>query len=143
MVIGQTGQLTEGGWLVAPLALAPGLAFVVRGTVSAGAFGGRLTRPAYFMPLRGDIAIAAGGEKNQRERVCDAQVYSGLLQGAAGNQNEARRFLELFKFHAVNSGSGSSGAIFAEIRCARYFRAAPTNDRNSGCGSRGFDLNSG
>jgi protein-L-isoaspartate(D-aspartate) O-methyltransferase len=45
-------QLANGGRLVAPLALAPGLAFVVRGTVTAGVFDGRLTRPAYFMPLR-------------------------------------------------------------------------------------------
>ncbi len=47
-------QLTEGGLILAPLALAPGLAFVVRGTVRAGVFRGRLTRAAYFMPLRAE-----------------------------------------------------------------------------------------
>jgi protein-L-isoaspartate O-methyltransferase len=48
-------QLARGGLLVAPLELAPGLAYLVRGgpAVSGGwAFEGRLTRPAYFMPLR-------------------------------------------------------------------------------------------
>jgi protein-L-isoaspartate(D-aspartate) O-methyltransferase len=47
-------QLTDGGVLVAPVVLAPGLAFVVRGSVQGGLFCGGLTRGAYFMPLRGD-----------------------------------------------------------------------------------------
>jgi protein-L-isoaspartate(D-aspartate) O-methyltransferase len=47
-------QLANGGQLLAPLALAPGLAYVVRGTVSAGVLEGRLTRAAYFMPLRAE-----------------------------------------------------------------------------------------
>ena len=48
------GQLTEGGLFLAPLALAPGLAYLVRGTVREGVFDGRLTRAAYFMPLRAE-----------------------------------------------------------------------------------------
>jgi protein-L-isoaspartate O-methyltransferase len=47
-------QLAPAGVLIAPLALAPGLAFVIRGTVSDGEFDGRLTRAAYFMPLRSE-----------------------------------------------------------------------------------------
>jgi protein-L-isoaspartate(D-aspartate) O-methyltransferase len=47
-------QLTQGGLLLAPLVLGPGLSFVVRGTVKGGVFHGRLTRPAYFMPLRAE-----------------------------------------------------------------------------------------
>jgi protein-L-isoaspartate(D-aspartate) O-methyltransferase len=47
-------QLAEGGLLLAPLDLAPGLAFLVCGTCRDGVFEGRLTRPAYFMPLRGE-----------------------------------------------------------------------------------------
>lgn len=47
-------QLAEGGLLLAPLALAPGLAYVVCGTVNRGVFHGRLTRAAYFMPLRAE-----------------------------------------------------------------------------------------
>jgi len=39
-------QLAERGLLLAPLALAPGLAFVVRGSVANGVFHGRLTRAA-------------------------------------------------------------------------------------------------
>jgi protein-L-isoaspartate(D-aspartate) O-methyltransferase len=45
-------QLAPGGLLLAPLELAPGLAYLVRGTCEEGVFRGRLTRPAYFMPLR-------------------------------------------------------------------------------------------
>jgi protein-L-isoaspartate(D-aspartate) O-methyltransferase len=47
-------QLADRGLILAPLALAPGLAYVVRGTVTAGVFQGRLTRAAYFMPLRAE-----------------------------------------------------------------------------------------
>jgi protein-L-isoaspartate(D-aspartate) O-methyltransferase len=47
-------QLAEGGLLLAPLDLAPGLAYLVCGTCREGVFEGRLTRPAYFMPLRGE-----------------------------------------------------------------------------------------
>jgi protein-L-isoaspartate(D-aspartate) O-methyltransferase len=51
-------QLAPGGLLVAPLELAPGLAYLLRGGLVSGPgrfrFEGRLTRPAYFMPLRGE-----------------------------------------------------------------------------------------
>jgi protein-L-isoaspartate O-methyltransferase len=45
-------QVRDGGMVLAPLALAPGLACTVRGNVCGGVFDGRLVRPAYFMPLR-------------------------------------------------------------------------------------------
>jgi protein-L-isoaspartate(D-aspartate) O-methyltransferase len=47
-------QLADEGLLLVPLDLAPGLAYLVRGTGRDGVFEGRLTRPAYFMPLRGE-----------------------------------------------------------------------------------------
>jgi protein-L-isoaspartate(D-aspartate) O-methyltransferase len=47
-------QLADGGVLVAPVVLAPGLAFVVRGQVRHGVLVGNLTRSAYFMPLRAE-----------------------------------------------------------------------------------------
>jgi protein-L-isoaspartate(D-aspartate) O-methyltransferase len=47
-------QTADGGVVQAPLALAPGLAFVVQGRVHGGTFEGRLTRPAYFMALRAE-----------------------------------------------------------------------------------------
>jgi protein-L-isoaspartate(D-aspartate) O-methyltransferase len=47
-------QLADRGLLLAPLILAPGVAYVVRGTVTEGIFHGRLTRAAYFMPLRAE-----------------------------------------------------------------------------------------
>jgi len=47
-------QMNDGGVLVAPMVLSPGLALVVRGEVHQGTFCGGLTRGAYFMPLRGE-----------------------------------------------------------------------------------------
>jgi protein-L-isoaspartate(D-aspartate) O-methyltransferase len=47
-------QLKPNGQLVAPLAVAPGLSYVVCGGAEAGVFTGRLTRGAYFMPLRAE-----------------------------------------------------------------------------------------
>lgn len=47
-------QTTKGGRIVTPLALAPGLAFIAAGEVRDGVFTGRLTRPAYFVPLRSE-----------------------------------------------------------------------------------------
>jgi protein-L-isoaspartate(D-aspartate) O-methyltransferase len=65
-------QLAEGGLVLAPLALAPGLAYVLRGTVSAGVFHGRLTRAAYFMPLR--------AEQEAGVAEADAGSFAGPLQ---------------------------------------------------------------
>lgn len=45
-------QLAQGGLLQAPLDFAPGLAWIVQGTVTEGRFLGSLTRAAFFMPLR-------------------------------------------------------------------------------------------
>ncbi|HTU92843.1 MAG TPA: protein-L-isoaspartate O-methyltransferase [Gemmataceae bacterium] len=51
-------QLADGGLLLAPIDVAPGLAYLVCGSCRAGVFEGRLTRPAYFMPLRGETQRA-------------------------------------------------------------------------------------
>ncbi|HZV05966.1 MAG TPA: rRNA adenine N-6-methyltransferase family protein [Gemmataceae bacterium] len=53
-------QLSADGLLLVPLDLAPGLAFLVRGTCRGGVFDGRLTRPAYFMPLRDEMEGGRG-----------------------------------------------------------------------------------
>jgi protein-L-isoaspartate(D-aspartate) O-methyltransferase len=45
-------QLGPDGLVLAPLDLAPGLAYLACGTARAGCFDGRLIRAAYFMPLR-------------------------------------------------------------------------------------------
>jgi len=58
-------QLAPGGRLLAPLALAPGLAFVVCGGVSGGTFEGRLTRAAFFMPLRAEGEAGAVASESQ------------------------------------------------------------------------------
>jgi protein-L-isoaspartate O-methyltransferase len=99
-------QLADRGLILAPLALAPGLAFVVRGTVTEGVFHGRLTRAAYFMPLRteGETGpsdaddLVPGGELRQlpapwagwfdRKRgrgtwlgFCQSLAFFGLVRG--------------------------------------------------------------
>jgi hypothetical protein len=51
------GEVHEGGMVLAPLALAPGLACTVRGHVHGGVFEGSLVRPAYFMPLREEEGV--------------------------------------------------------------------------------------
>jgi hypothetical protein len=56
-------QLSEGGILIIPLAFAPGLAYVMRGTLSGGLFVGQLTRPAYFMPLRSEEEALSSREE--------------------------------------------------------------------------------
>jgi protein-L-isoaspartate(D-aspartate) O-methyltransferase len=65
-------QLAPDGLLLAPLALAPGLAYLVRGTVRGGVFHGRLTRAAYFMPLR--------GEHDAGPPAADDPTFAGQLQ---------------------------------------------------------------
>jgi len=66
-------QLNEGGMLLAPLVLAPGLAFVVRGTVRGRILEGGLTRAAYFMPLRGEADTGLADP--------DLASFPGDLQG--------------------------------------------------------------
>jgi protein-L-isoaspartate(D-aspartate) O-methyltransferase len=58
-------QLSPGGLLLVPLNLAPGLSFVVRGTKNGGCFCGQLTRPAFFMSLRGENEAAPARQASQ------------------------------------------------------------------------------
>src|SRR5205085_6850771 len=74
------------GLLLAPLTLAPGLAYVVRGSVTEGIFHGRLTRAAYFMPLR------AEGETGPSELEVDLPVGEmRRLSAPWGNLFDRRR----------------------------------------------------
>ena len=59
-------QLSPDGILLAPLAQAPGLAFVACGRVVQGVFEGQLTRPAYFMPLRDEGTTGPGDADGPR-----------------------------------------------------------------------------
>jgi lipoprotein NlpI len=54
-----------------------------------------------------DIAKSVTGEKLQGERVCEAQVYLGLLQLSAGDKNEARN---LFKSAVADCPPGVAEA---------------------------------
>jgi protein-L-isoaspartate(D-aspartate) O-methyltransferase len=55
-------QSADGGVVEVPLALAPGLAYLARGTVTGGQFEGTLTRPAYFIALRSEHESDGEGE---------------------------------------------------------------------------------
>jgi protein-L-isoaspartate(D-aspartate) O-methyltransferase len=74
-------QLAAGGLLLAPLALAPGLAYLIRGTVREGVFHGRLTRAAYFMPLRAERET---GAEDEPEEPAFAGSYQTLRAPWAG-----------------------------------------------------------
>jgi lipoprotein NlpI len=62
----------------------------------------------------GDVAIAAPDEKARAERVCEAQVYLGLLQLGAGDKAEARK---LFSAATADCPAGTSAA--AELAIAK------------------------
>ena len=62
----------------------------------------------------GDIAMSAEGEKTRRERVCDAQVYFGLLQLTAGDKGEARKLL-----NAAVADCPAGAAEAAELAVAK------------------------
>ncbi len=123
-------QLADRGLLLAPLALAPGLSYVVRGTVTAGVFHGRLTRAAYFMPLRsegeagatdapripptGDLrglpAPWAGWFERRRSRLnwlgfCQALAFYGWLRGLGVH------------YRVTAEGQASFGVSDAEALC--------------------------
>jgi protein-L-isoaspartate(D-aspartate) O-methyltransferase len=55
-------QTVDGGLVLAPVALAPGLSYVICAEVVEGVFHGRLTRPAYFMPLRDEDQMGSDEE---------------------------------------------------------------------------------
>ncbi len=67
-------QTVEGGRILAPLELAPGLAYTVCGRVVNRDFQGRLTRPAYFMPLRDETP-----EEGQLARASTGRPRTGRL----------------------------------------------------------------
>lgn len=61
-------QLAPGGLLQVPLDLAPGLAWLMQGEAPDGVFRGRLTRAAFFMPLRDE------GDPGRDRNVPDAPL---------------------------------------------------------------------
>jgi len=73
-------QVRGGGLVLAPLALAPGLAYIARGSVRSGVFHGRLTRPAYFMPLRAE-GENGNGENGRPPPVAEMQSVRAPWSG--------------------------------------------------------------
>jgi protein-L-isoaspartate(D-aspartate) O-methyltransferase len=89
-------QLAEDGLLLVPLDLAPGLAYLVRGTCRDGIFEGRLIRPAYFMPLRGE-------EEAGRD---NAPISSGLLPAPDPLPSVAAPWADWAERRVSSSGPG-------------------------------------
>jgi protein-L-isoaspartate O-methyltransferase len=82
-------QLSDGGLVQAPLVLASGLAYVVQGTVRSGWFEGRLTRPAYFMPLRQEDEVGRPAESSPVQQLPPPE---GLEVAAAPWDDWGRKF---------------------------------------------------
>jgi protein-L-isoaspartate(D-aspartate) O-methyltransferase len=74
------GQLKDAGMLLAPCNLAPGLSFLVRGTSRNGRFEGHLTRPAYFLPLRGEPQPLGTVETGDAALELDFGSFPGTFQ---------------------------------------------------------------
>jgi protein-L-isoaspartate(D-aspartate) O-methyltransferase len=123
-------QLGPRGLLLAPLVFGPGLAYLVRGAVSEGVFHGRLTRAAYFMPLRTE------GETGPSD--VSSLPPSGELQalGAPWAGWFDRR--RLFRVHWL--GFSHSLAFFALLRgLSIHYRLQEDNQPSFGV-SMGDDL---
>ena len=67
----------------------------------------------------GDIAMANSGDKSKMERVCDAQVYLGLLQLAAGDKNEAGKLFRAAVADCPTAGSQAIEPTVAKLELKR------------------------
>jgi protein-L-isoaspartate(D-aspartate) O-methyltransferase len=113
-------QLTPGGLLLAPLMLAPGLAYVVRGSVTQGVFDGRLLRTAYFMPLRCETET---GRETDDEPALAGQPRAetapwAFCFGRRRGRHGWLRFIQAVAFYAwlrglqIHYASQDHGAVF-------------------------------
>ncbi|HEY1860874.1 MAG TPA: methyltransferase domain-containing protein [Gemmataceae bacterium] len=100
-------QTVDGGLVLAPLVLASGLAYIARGSVCAGVFEGRLTRTAWFLPLRGEQELG----RNQ-DAIALPLISSTTLAAPWADWIDSRRarlgwlsFLQAFAFFAWLRGS--------------------------------------
>jgi hypothetical protein len=95
-------QTTAGGIVLAPLVLAPGLAFIVRGTVNAEVFEGRLTRAAWFLPLRGEQDLGRIVELPPPNIPATAPVPAPWVDWIDSRRARlgSLNFLQAFAFHA-------------------------------------------
>jgi protein-L-isoaspartate(D-aspartate) O-methyltransferase len=115
-------QLAPAGLLVAPLELAPGVAYLLRGTVTANAegcaFEGHLTRPAYFMPLRGeadsgdDVGMATPLPPLEHLAACAAPWAEWVGRRSAGGPG----LLPALAFLAWLEGYAVAGRTLADQR---------------------------
>jgi lipoprotein NlpI len=75
----------------------------------------------------GDIAMSSAGDKPQPERVCDARVYLGLLQLAAGDKDEARKLFQAADECPSGVTEATERAVAKmELKRLGAVRAAPT-----------------
>jgi protein-L-isoaspartate(D-aspartate) O-methyltransferase len=72
-------QTCNGGIILAPLTLGPGIEYLVKGHVRDGAFQGSPVRAAYFMPLRAEQATRT--ENNAKSLSSDLQTMEAPWNG--------------------------------------------------------------
>jgi protein-L-isoaspartate(D-aspartate) O-methyltransferase len=89
-------QLADHGLLLVPLDVAPGLGYLLCGSCRGGVFHGRLTRPAYFMPLR---------EEDEAGRD-NAPISSALLPAADTLPSSPAPWAEWSERKAASTGPG-------------------------------------
>jgi protein-L-isoaspartate(D-aspartate) O-methyltransferase len=95
-------QTVDGGLVLAPLVLAPGLAYVARGTVREGVFEGRLTRTAWFLPLRGEEELGRNEETIAPPPTSSAALPAPWAEwiDSRGARLGSLSFLQAFAFYA-------------------------------------------
>jgi protein-L-isoaspartate(D-aspartate) O-methyltransferase len=95
-------QTVDGGIVLAPLVLAPGLAYIARGTVCAGVFEGRLTRTAWFLPLRGEQELGKNDEVIAPLPPSTAPVLAPWAEWIDSRRSRlgSLNFLQAFAFYA-------------------------------------------
>jgi hypothetical protein len=100
-------QTVEDGLVLAPLVLAPGLAFIARGSVRGGVLEGRLTRTAWFLPLRGEQELG-----QSHDTIASPRTTSSTAAAPWADWIDSRRarlgwlsFLQAFAFFAWLRGS--------------------------------------
>lgn len=110
-------QLAPQGLLSVPLSLAPGLAFIVVGSVANGVYTGQPLRAAYFMPLRAegeagpddDASASAGDEVQSTAAPWSDWVQRRRLRSGWSRLAQSLAFFALTRGHTIQYRTQQDG----------------------------------